>query len=76
MGGAVYELSADQWVPPDERPRTSRVREPVTSETVLMSKQPTLLPRRSRRETSAKPATLKSRPVPQQSIVRKRIPVE
>lgn len=75
VGGAVYELAADQWVPPRERPRTRRIREPVTGESVLMSRQPSLLTRRSRREMTAKPI-LKSRPATQQSILRKRIPVQ
>lgn len=73
VGGAVYELAADQWVIPRERPRTKRIREPVTGEDVLMSRKPTLLSRRSRREMTLKPI-LKSRPVTQQSILRKRIP--
>jgi hypothetical protein len=72
VGGAVYELLVNKWVPPRERPRTKRVREPVTGETVLMSKQPTPLPRRPRRDMSVKLPSLKSRPNTQQSIRRKR----
>ncbi len=76
VGGAVYELAADEWVPPRERPQTRRVREPVASESVLMSKQQPLLSRRARRDISAKLPTLKSRPTTQHTIVRKRIPVQ
>lgn len=76
VGGAVYEFAADQWVPPRERPRTRRVRERVTGEAVLMSKQQTLLPRRPRRDMSVKPPTLPPRPATHYSTLRRRIPVE
>ncbi len=76
IGGAVYELAADGWVPPRERPQTKRVREPVTSESVLMKNQQPLLSRRARRDMSAKFPTLKTRTTTQHSILRKRIPVQ
>ncbi|CAF3939032.1 unnamed protein product [Rotaria sp. Silwood2] len=76
VGGAVYELLAEQWTSPRERARTKRIREPVPGETVLMSRQQTLLPRRARRDTSVKLPTHRSRPTTQRSILRKRIPVE
>lgn len=75
VGGAVYELLADQCTPPRERPRTKRVREPVTGETILMSRQVTFLPRQPRQDTNIKLPTLRNRPATQQSILRKRIPV-
>ena len=75
VGGAGYELAANQWVVPQERPHTKRIREPVTGEDILMSRQSTLLPRRPRQETKLKPI-LKSRPVTHQSILRKRISVQ
>ncbi|CAF3433421.1 unnamed protein product [Rotaria sp. Silwood1] len=76
VGGAVYELLAEQWTSPRDRARTKRIREPVTGETVLMSRQQTLLPRRARRDMSIKIPTHRSRPTTQRSILRKRIPVE
>jgi hypothetical protein len=63
-------------VPPQERPHTKRVREPVTGESVLMSKQPTFLPRRTRRDMSVKLPALKNHPTIQQSMLRKRILVQ
>lgn len=76
VGSAVYEFAADQWVSPRERPRTRRVRERVSGEAVLMSKQPVLLPRRPRRDMSMKLPITPSRPTTQYSTRRKRIPVE
>ncbi|CAF0837935.1 unnamed protein product [Rotaria sordida] len=76
VGGAVYELLAEQWTSSRERARTKRIREPVTGETVLISRQQTVLPRRTRRDISVKLPTLKSRPTTQRSILKKRIPVE
>ena len=75
VGGTVYELLAKQWVPPRERPRTKHVREPVTGEDILMAKQQTPLPRRTRRDMNVKLPTLQPRPATQQTIIRKRIPV-
>ncbi|CAF4441544.1 unnamed protein product [Rotaria socialis] len=76
VGGAVYELLANQWIPPRERKRTKCVREPVTGETVLMSRQKTFLPRQPHRDMSVKLPTVKPRPTTQQSILRKRITIE
>ncbi|CAF1273168.1 unnamed protein product [Rotaria magnacalcarata] len=76
VGGAVYELLASQWISPRERKRTKCVREPVTGETVLMSRQKTFLPRQPRRDMSVKLPTVKPRPTTQQSILRKRITIE
>ncbi len=73
VGGAVYELSADQWVRPKERPRTRHVHEPTTGDAVLMPKQKTLL---SSRDKSAKTSTHRSRPTTSRSTIQKPIPVE
>jgi hypothetical protein len=76
VGGAVYELSADQWVRPKERRRTRYVHEPVTGDTVLMPKPETLLSRRASRDKSARTSTYRSRPTTSRSTVQKPIPVE
>ncbi|UJR26955.1 hypothetical protein I4U23_008262 [Adineta vaga] len=75
VGGAVYELLADQCVRPKERSRTKRIHEPAMGETISVSKQRTILSRRERRENSAKSSTtLSSRPTTSRSILRKTLP--
>jgi len=48
----------------------------MTGENVLMSKQTTPLSRRTRRDMIVKLPALQSRPITQQPILRKRLPVE
>ncbi|CAF0735576.1 unnamed protein product [Adineta ricciae] len=75
VGGAVYELLADQCVHPKARKRTKHIREPATGEMISIPKQRTTLSRRASRESSAKSSTtISSRPSTTRSILRKTLP--
>ncbi|CAF1255166.1 unnamed protein product [Adineta steineri] len=76
VGGAIYELLAEQSTRPVERPRTKKIHERATGETILLPKQQSVLLRQASRVKSAKSSIIQSRPTTAQSILRKPLPVD